>query len=575
MKNASVEIYADMTKDEIMTEFTLKGLKADLAAISKLPQFEQIANATPKNAKSPIVDTLKIISQEIKNNAKQNDATDQFIECVRSFEHAKSENDGTFFIGDSKVEILLYGKEHAQSKKQVFADLEENERTEKTGPNGTFNVPNKEVWVSHALIVAADTQGATTQEGRNMVAGNLLSGSMSFGNIGIDPSVHALMSNLLSDDGKTAKTSGLISRDDADSLVKDLQLLAPAGTSVRYIAETDDKEFASMIIYDVTPQYTPGMFKVGKGVPRITERNPTAQELLGINLDQYLSQENQKYADILVYRVNALSRFNLIRLATPYGQTILPKTGNLKDLQINHGIDRDDPNLGTLKLARNPSKNARFLDWEIVSQLLEMKTKVLQKLGYSIEVHSSIFMRGSKAEKSCDKRGRKTLEPRDVSDIKKGAKLAELYFQQVLGQGKAASIMNILASESRTAQHGYEPTGVLSNIAYLLKIGDKANKKDKSTVKALQQLKDNSVFWPFGFENAQLSGKSNGSKGEQKVGLNGKIGRNRSQLTPAMVTIGGRTVIGVKAVPLTKDAYDHRAKQSKKPTRKPARKQQR
>ena len=550
--------------------------KALLSVFSKNPKYSEICDNTPKNAKSPMVKSIKIISTEIQNEKMQNDATDQLNAAAESFKNGRMQAPGEFFLEETRCEAILFGKEHAKAKKLVFANLLNNERTEKTGQEGF--VPNKETWVSHVIVQSTETKGQTTAEGTNMVAANLLSGSFTMGNIDInDPKVRNLMSSLLEDDGKTVIASGLISRIAADSLVLDLQSIAPEGTRVGYIPDHDGDEFSSMVVYDVTKQYTPGMFKVGRGIPRKTNRNPTAQELLEVNLGKYQNQADSQHAVNMVYRVNALSRFNLIRLATPYQEDILPKTGNLKKLGFTkHGISRTEKNLRTLNLALNKSENDRFFDWTTAGKLLEFFIGAQTAMGYDKEVHKSIFVRDSKADKACDKRrGTKILLAKDIADIKKGPALAELYFDIVLNQGKAASIMNILASENRMANFNHQPTGVLSNIGYLLKTSKDANTTDKSSVSALQRIKNTGLFRPFGLENGVI-GKSSGTKGEQKFNLAGRTGKNRSQLTLAMVPIGGKTVIGLKAVPLSEGAFKHRTEQTnKRYTKKPANKQKR
>jgi hypothetical protein len=571
--DASVVFYAQTNEDEIVNAISMKEAKATLAVYSDNPKYSELVAKTPKNAKLPIIAAIVTISKDINNERMQNDATDELTACVEAYKNARMRANGTFFIGESECEIFLYGKEHAKRKSDVFDKLLDNEKTEKTGYG---SVPNDSTWVCHGLIKATNVKGQSTIEGNQMLAANFLSGSMTLGSIDMEnPAVKQMMSRVMTPDGTEVQSSGMISRESADSLVAGLQLIAPKGTRVGYIPDTDADEFASMVLYDVTPQYTPGMFKVGRGIPRKTNRNPSAQELLEVNLNKYLSQSDSKYADIMVYRVNALSRFNLIRLAEPFQEELLTN-GKYSQLGIEHGISRNDKKLAFLNLAS--TNNAEFIDWGATKLLLEMAIVSMEQNGYTKEVHSQIFIRGSKAEKACDKRRRtKILQSQDIIDIKKGPAMAELLFDLVYGQGKANSIANILASESRMATYNGLPTGVLSNIDYLLREGNNA-KSDRSSIKALKMLQQMAVFRPFGFRNGKVKGKSNGAKGTQEFNLSGRIGRNEKQLTLSMVTIGEKTIIGLKAIPLSEGAIKHRSAQlnkNKKRYSKPAKKQNR
>ena len=494
------------------------------------------------NTKPVLIKDMKTYAVKKENDEKQNDANDCFLKVVREHNNT-GEPEGKTTIGNTDVEIKLYGRDVATAKSSVYAVMDKD-TTEKTDRGLQ---PKRDIWISHAKIDASNITGADTVDGNSMrnLGQNLLAGKITVGQ-----GAGLLHGVLMSGDSQSNSDSGLIKRTDMDRLVEDLQSIMPDGyLKIGYIPSDESaEEFASAIIYDVTKRGTPGMFKTTEKTNHFRQSNPTTRELITGSWNNYMFQTASKFADVCAFRVNALSRFNLISFAA-----------------LRNSMSDDA--LGLLRLA--PMAEGGMLpamDWEQMVELISMNLKVnatmvtthkgkKHPIGNIHEGHISDFVPGSLSHKEAKKsRGaRITLKPENAKDLKKGAILIEKFMEIVCDQGRTASIMNMLANENRV---GSQSDG-LSNIGWLLRQRGNASRRDGSAMVALQELGNTSAFWPFGWEHGvKTAGAGFGRSRDRITGMDGRYSKNENHLRPNLVRIGGKTVIGLESLPLDQKSID-------------------
>ena len=545
---------ATMTEEEMMA-FT----KADLSTTAKAwKQNDASCNIAVSNTKPVLVKDMKLYAVKKENDEKKNDAPKLLLESVTQHLRTSGDADGTFVIGadpmtglgGTRVQAKMYGKDFYTAKRlHIFPSLNE-EKTEKTenGKLAAKILDNLgEYALSHAVIEATHVSGANTSSGNQMRSAfaNLHSGQ-----IEIKSGANRLLSML--GGSETNSESGLIRGTDVDAFVRDLQSRMPANyLKIGWCAidAADDDEFASVIIYDVTEKGTSGMFKTERrnfGTPW----NPVPDELCNMSYIRHMHGRNGTETDVHAFRTVALMAMNLIPFAT-------------RKSSMNEAI------MPYLRLATLPDgRLLQSMNWEDLISVIEMcleanhaQTTVIKgktiPVGRIFEARRSDFVPGSKSEKAAaatrTKGGRPLnkidLKPENIKDLKKGAVLLEKFFDIACGQGRTASIMNMLANENRV---GTQSDG-LANIGWLLRQKGQASRKDSTAMKALEQLQEDSVFWPFRHEH----GVQSGGRAKRVTNMDGTYSKSTKHLRPYVTTVAGiGRVIALESLPLDQKSID-------------------
>lgn len=533
---------ATMTEEEMMA-FT----KADLSTTAKAwKQNDASCNIAVSNTKPVLVKDMKLYAVKKENDEKKNDAPNLLLEAVTEHLRTSGEADGTFQFGMNKkvpVRAILHGKTWGSAKKQhIFPSLNEK-MTEKTD-NGLQGA-----WISHVHLKATDVTGANSSTGNQMrnVFANMNAGAMKItGGAGL----------LLQKVGGTNSNSesGLIKKADMDAFIQNLQSIMPEGfLEIGYITlDSSDDEFAEVIIYDVTQRGTPGIFKTERRAYGVNT-NPNGRELLTCSYVNHMhGRGDGSQTDVHAFRTTVLRALNLIPFATrisSMNEAILPylrlapcpSNGNLIQ-----AMDWDDiVSVTEMCLAANQAKT------------LEIKGKTLS-IGEIFEARRSDFVPGSKSERAAaaakNARGRPInkidLKPENIKDLKKGAPLLDRFFEIACGQGRTASIMNMLANLNRV---GTQCDG-LPNIGWLLReMGKKASRKDSTAMRALEQLREDSVFWPFNHQN----GVQSGIRTKRVTNMDGTYSKSNKHLRPTVTNIAGiGRVIALESLPLDQKSID-------------------
>ena len=110
--------------------------------------------------------------------------------------------------------------------------------------------------------------------------------------------------------------------------------------------------------------------------------------------------------------------------------------------------------------------------------------------------------------------------------------------------------MNMLANENRV---GTQSDG-LPNIGWLLReMGKKASRKDSTAMRALEQLREDSVFWPFNHQN----GVQSGIRTKRVTNMDGTYSKSEKHLRPTVTNIAGiGRVIALESLPLDQKSID-------------------
>ena len=482
-----------------------------------------------------ITERVKVWNTETKNNR----STEGITAAVKQFiETNAARTPGTFQINGVKARIVLFGKPYNIAKSSVMLHMDETQPSLMQEKNGKL-YPQYNVGVSHAIIRATNAKAkGTTTEGAEM-ASLLLSANTT---MSLDLR-RQLMDQALNTPGETS-TDGLFTAESVRCLVEELNEEAPDGFTIAALSE--GITFDEFILYDYTvspktvdsAKFAPsGMFKVemtqkrGRGKDRVyLEANPPAFALLDKTAGHYMTQTHRWFGEVLAFRANALSRFGLIDLATPFKTEQRMLKGFTGKMEANysprseHGIPRDDG------IAKILSMSKVDLD-----QLLVTIADWVQESKFVYKVHFSAFIRGSKTdterqkqrqksqkdEKAWFKDGKKGRKPRrfpnfvaitanNIGDLK-ASEIIKVFTETFAEQGRAASMMNILAAEERQVEPN---SGITPNIVKILELAERVvhlSAEDKSFVDNLNLLQEQALFRPWGWKG-KVHGTRSGNK---------------------------------------------------------------
>ncbi len=528
---------------------------------------------------------------------KKNESTQGLAAATRQYlDKDIARTPGTFLLVEGKkaikAEIILFGKQHAKAKGPIFDEMPDE--LVKTTEKG--KIPKQDVNVSHAIIRATDAKAkGTTPAGSEMATNLLLSGMQ------LDATTRALLA-----DAATAQPdAGLFTQELVEGLVEGLNDSAPQGYSFGFMAQGDT--FDEFVLYDITtppglgdgirrPPY--GVFQLEQSLKTKQTRlvaNPPAQYLLDRTYGNYGTSQftHQWFSDVLEFKSKVLNRFGLLPFAIPY-ETVRREvedsfSGKMETTysgSIEHGLPRDT--------GIAPILHLEVLDFEVC------RLMIADHLEKSPFVHTATngfrdLVRNSKTDNARNKAFRKNkaeldawfkggkkgrrprrlpqtvvLEPEMLGDLQK-IRLIEEFVNGPAQQGRAASIMNMLAAEERQVE---ADSGLIPNFVRVLRHhsqGKALSEGEQRTVDCLLELQKQSLFRPWGWANG-VKGTSAGIDKRPRGGdgnFAGKFGHNHGCIQVTVEHFLGAATIALTTVPLSERAIANRNKYAHSKSKKP------
>lgn len=509
-----------------------------------------------------ITERVKVWSTEKKNNRSTEGMTAAVTQFIKT---DAARTPGTFRINGVKAKAVLFGKPYQLAKRSIMAEMDDSLVQER---NGKLQ-PKNHVGLSHAIIAATAAKAkGTTAEGAQMAA--MLASS----NISASPELRRqLAESARASTGETPDGDGLFTAQSVERLVSSLNDEAPDGFTIKALYE--GITFDEFILYDITVSPTTvesarfppsGMFKVeltqkrGRGEERVyLESNPPAFALLDKTVGHYMQNTHRWFGEVLAFRASALYRFGLLDFATPYDTVKRMLKGFNGEMEANysdrsaHGIPRNDG------IAKVLSTDKVDLDLLVTLIADRVKTsKFVHKVEYKAFIRSSKTDKGrqkqrheaKQAEKAWLKGGKKGKRPRgpstwvaltadNISDLK-AHEIIKVFTETFAEQGRAASMMNILAAEERQVE---ADSGITPNIVKILKSADEGrhlSAEEKSFVDNLLLLQEQALFRPWGWKG-KVRGTRSGTKDMpswEQAGNKRKANHNRKERRPQSGGVG-------------------------------------
>lgn len=598
----------EMTQDR-----TVAQIKADIRELNAALDLD----IPLTGRKEDLVRNLVMRVQSWNTEKTKNRSNEGFSNAVSLFiEREGAREPGHFNIRGVKAKIELFGKDHAKAKALAMCSADESMQNDK----GQLD---RRIGVSHAIIRATDARAAgTTTAATNMVHAHI-TGS---------PELLRKLADGEANDSVTRKTAddhkdGLFTAQLVDGLVEELNEIAPEGYTIG--AYYEGLSFTEFVLYDFTTapksvdsaRHAPsGMFKMEQDLRREgkerlhLDSNPPASALLDKTWGYYHNQTHRWFAEVLAFRVSVLSRFGLIPLATAYNtlQRVVKDSFSGEDKTIfapwnEHGMNRN--------CAVDQYLHLQTVDFE---KLRESITEFISQSPLEHKVHYTYFIKGSRtddkrqtkrkqarqAEKKWSDGGKKgrrpkqpsqqvTLTPDNIKDLKK-LQVITVFKDTVAGQGRASSIMNMLANEERQVEAN---SGILPNITKSLQAdSSKATSADQQGFVAdLHRLREQSVSHPFGWVHgvqgvsagidfddipAYIAQKKSGKRTRKAqtppgtAGMMGKFGHNHGCVQVEVTDFLGAQTITMYCQALdetaisNRDKYVHNPKRAKQKPRK-------